>query len=92
MFEYVRNCSNNAHQLCCDDNLYNLFLDCDLHSRSQLRLRRDKIANLYYNSNISGNSLAISFNFGMTVDLCVPYMLMLVSMTLTLKQGHSGLA
>ena len=28
----------------------------------------------------------------MTVDVCMAYMLMLVSMTLTLMQGHSGLA
>ena len=31
----------------------------------------------------------MAFKLGMTVDLCMAYMLMLVSMTLTLMQGHS---
>ena len=34
----------------------------------------------------------MAFKLGMTADLCTAYMLMLVSMTLTLMQGHSGLA
>ena len=33
-----------------------------------------------------------TFKLGMTVDLWMPYLLMLVSMTLTLMQGHSGSA
>ena len=32
----------------------------------------------------------MAFKLGMTVDLCMAYMLMLVSMTLTLIQGHNG--
>ena len=32
----------------------------------------------------------MAFNLGMTVDVDMAYMLLLVSMTLTLKQGHSG--
>ena len=36
---------------------------------------------------------AMAFKLGMTVDLCIMgYMLMLVTMTLTLAQGHSGSA
>ena len=34
----------------------------------------------------------MAFNHGMMVDLYTAYMLMLVSMTLTLMQGHSGSA
>ena len=48
--------------------------------------------NLYYNSHISDSISAMVFKLGVTVDLCIVYMLMVVSMTLTLMQGHSGLA
>ena len=34
----------------------------------------------------------MAFTLDMTVDLCMAYMLMLVSTTLTLMQGHSGSA
>ena len=34
----------------------------------------------------------MAFKLGMTVDLCMAYVLILVSMILTLMQGHSGLA
>ena len=34
----------------------------------------------------------MAFKLDMTVDLCMGYMLMLISMTLTLMQGYSGLA
>ena len=34
----------------------------------------------------------MAFKRGMTLDLCIAYVLMLVSMTLTLIQGQSGLA
>ena len=34
----------------------------------------------------------MAFKLGMTVDLCMAYVLILVLMTLTLMQGHSGLA
>ena len=49
-------------------------------------------------ANLATFKLAISqttfklFNLGMTVNLYMAYMLMLVSMTLTLMQGHSGSA
>ena len=33
---------------------------------------------------------AMAFKLGMKVDLCMGYILMVVSMTLTLMQGHSG--
>ena len=48
--------------------------------------------NVHYDCNISDNSWAVGFKLGMTVDLYMAYMLMLVSMTLTLIQGHSGSA
>ena len=32
----------------------------------------------------------MTFTFGMAVDLCIAHMLVLVSMTLYLMQGHSG--
>ena len=34
----------------------------------------------------------MAFKLGMSVDLCMAYMPMLVSMTLTLMQGHNGSA
>ena len=34
----------------------------------------------------------MAFKLGMKVDLCMGYILMVVSMTLTLMQGHSGLS
>ena len=34
----------------------------------------------------------MAFRLSMTVDLCMAYMFMLTSMTVTLSQGHSGLA
>ena len=34
----------------------------------------------------------MAFKLGMTVDVCMAYMLTLVSMTFTLMQGHSGSA
>ena len=34
----------------------------------------------------------MTFTLGTTVDLCMTYLLMLVSMILTLTQGHSGSA
>ena len=33
----------------------------------------------------------MAFKLGIAVDACMAYMLMLMSMTLTLMQGHSGL-
>ena len=44
--------------------------------------------NLYYNSQISDMVSKLS----MTVDLCIAYLLILILMTLTLMQGHSGSA
>ena len=62
--------------------------DSDLHSRSQVRLKLDYCLTCY----ILDNILAITFKLGVTVDLWMPYMLMLVSKTLTLMQGYSGSA
>ena len=58
--------------------------DLDLHLRSQVHIK------LYYflSCNISDN--AITFKLGMTVDLWMPYMLVLITLTLMLR--HSGLA
>ena len=47
---------------------------------------------LCYNSNISDITWAMTLKLGMTVDLWTAYMLILVSMNLTLLQGHSGSA
>ena len=35
---------------------------------------------------------AMEFKLGLNVDLCMGYILVIVSMTLTLMQGHGGLA
>ena len=51
-----------------------------------------KCFNLYFNSNISKNLSAVAFNFGMKVDLCMVYILMVTLITLTLMQGQSGSA
>ena len=54
------------------------------------RLKCDIIVfNLYYNSQISDS---MAFKLGMAGDLCMTYLLMLVLMTLTLMQAHSGSA
>ena len=39
--------------------------------------------------NISEDMYCITFKLGMVADVCMPYMLMLVSMTMTVMQGHS---
>ena len=97
MFGYFINCSNSPHQVFCEDSptkgLYVIFFQSDdlaLHSRSQLHLKLDKI--MCYNSYISNNIYAMASKLGMMVDLCMAYILMLISMTLTLMQGHGGLA
>ena len=58
--------------------------DFALHSRSQRHFKLDKC--------LTCTIIAIVFTFGITVDLCMVCMLMIVSTTLTLMQGHSGLA
>ena len=63
----------------------------DLHSRSQLRLKLAKMLNVYYNSHISDSMLAMTSKLGMAVDVCMAYMLMLVSVTLTMMQGDAKL-
>ena len=94
MFDYVINYSSNAHQVSREHSptkgLYNHCQtdDIDLQSKSQVRMKHD-----YILLAISRTMLkAIAFKPGMTVDLLTPYMLILVSMTLTLMQGHSGSA
>ena len=69
--------------------------DLALHSRSQLRLKRDKCLTciIIPAIMISDNIQAMVFKRGMTVDVCMAYiMLMLVSMILVLMHGHSGSA
>ena len=117
--------------------------DLVITQRSQLRIKVDKCFTLYFNSNLSENSLkshepvldcghtsvscimvtqasrarhvhvrsllsqcllserafgvqtvlkSMAFTLGMTVDLGIAYMLMIVPMTLTLMQGRSGSA
>ena len=51
-----------------------------------------QLLNLYYNSHISDSIYAMAHKRGMTIDLYMAYMLMLLLMTLTLMQGHSGSA
>ena len=70
-----------------------IILSLALHSRSQLCIKLDRC--------FTCTRIAISrtvfklwhaFILGMNVDLCMAYMLMLVSMILTLMQSHSGSA
>ena len=62
MFNYFRNYSSNAHQVCCEDNLTKgLYDHCqsddlDLHSRSQVRLKLD----YFLACNISDNNVFVS--------------------------------
>ena len=92
MFDYFKNRSSNDRQVFCEDSptkgLYDHCQsdDLDLRSRSQVRLKRD----YFLICNISDNISAIIFKRGMTVDLLVPYMPMLVSINLTVMQGHRG--
>ena len=60
MFDYLRNCSSNAHDVCCEDSpskglrLYDHCQseDLDLHSRSQLRLKLDYVLTCNMSDNI----------------------------------------
>ena len=98
MCDYFRNCSRNANQVCCEDgptkDLYNLFsVRWPCYSPKVTTASQTwQMFNLYYNSNILGSISAMAFKLGMSVDWRMAYMLMLVSMTLPLMQGHSGLA
>ena len=99
MFNYFRKCLSNAHQVCHEDSLtkgmYHLCQSDDLalHSMSQQRLKLGNcltcclivIAHTIFN-------LSSGIQLGMTVDLCMAYMLTLILMTLTLMQSHSGWA
>ena len=94
MFDYFRKYSSNIHHVCCEDSptkgVYDHCQsdDLDFQSRSQVQLR----CHYFLTCNFLDNFSAITFKLGITVDLWMPYMLMLVSMTLTLLQGHSGSA
>ena len=55
--------------------------DLDLHSRSQVHLKCD----YFLTCNISDNISAITFKLGMTVDVWMPHMLMIVSLTFSLN-------
>ena len=91
MFDYFRNHSSNPHQVCREDSATKCLYDhcqsndLDLHSRSQVRLKLD----YFLTCKIWENMYAITFKLGMTIDLYMAYMLMLVSTTVTLMQGHS---
>ena len=84
--------SSNDNEVCCEDsptkglNDHCQTDDLVLHSRSQVRLKLD----YFLICNISDNISAITFTLGMTIDLWMPYLLMLVSVTLV--QGYSGSA
>ena len=76
----------------CEDSLtkglYDHWQSNDLHSRSQVHLKLD----YFLTCNISDSISDITFKLVTTVDLWMPHMLALISMILTLMQGHSGSA
>ena len=95
MFNPFTNISSNAHHVCCEysptKGLHDHCQsdDLDLHSRSQVHLKLDYL--LTYNIlDINRYLSYITLKLGMTVVLWMPYVLMLVLMTLT--QVHSGSA
>ena len=55
-------------------------------------LFKGSVSSLPHNNHITDSIEAMAFKLGMTVDLYMAYMLMLISMNLTLMQGHSGSA
>ena len=69
MFDYFRNYSNNAHSQ--TKGLYDhcQYDDLDLHSDSQVRLKRDNFLTCNLSDSISA---IITFKHGMTVDLWMP--------------------
>ena len=81
MFDYFRNSLRRAHEVCCEGSptkgLYDncQYGDLDLHSRSQVHLKCD----YFLIRHISYNSYAITFTLGMTVDVWMPYTIMLDS-------------
>ena len=86
MFAYFRNCSNNSHQVFCEDSqtkgLYNLVSvrwPCSSLKVTPVS-QTWQMLNLHYDSHTSD----------MTVYLCMSYLLMLVSINVPLMQGHSG--
>ena len=86
MFDYFKNCSSNAHHVCCANSLTKSIYDhwqlddLDFYSRSQLRLELD----YFLICKISDNIQAITFKLGMAVDVYMTCIHMLVSMTVTL--------
>ena len=99
MFDYFRNFSSNAHHVCCEDSpikgLYNRCQsdDLDLHSRSQLRLKLDSVLTCSWIVRSRTNIYSIAFKLGVTVHIHAHFDdLALTLTTLTLMQGHSGLA
>ena len=65
--------------------------DLDLHVRSQVRLKLDFLT-CNISDNIEAISITISLLHSNLPQRCIAYILMLVLMTLTLLQGHSGSA
>ena len=87
MFDYFRNYSSNAHRICCEDRPTKVYMT----TASPLAVTCIEGHKCYFlTCNISDNIQAITFKLGMVVDLHMVYVLMVVSMTLTLMQGHSG--
>ena len=94
MFDDFRNYSSNAHQVCDEDSpTKGLYDHCqsdelDLHSRSQVRLELDYFLTCNISDNIKAFKLGIT---GRLMDAIYVYMLVLISMSLTLMQakGHN---
>ena len=60
--------------------------------KSQVRLKLDSFLSCNMRHYLSYYSISITLKLGLPVDLWMPNILMLVSITLTLMQGHSELA
>ena len=93
MFDYVRNYSSKSHQVYCEDSLtkglhdHCQFDDLELHSRPQVHLKLDYFLTCHY----LGQYLSYYIHTWHDSRLMnALYVLLLVSMTLTLMQGHSG--
>ena len=97
MFDYFRNYSSNAHHICCKDSptkgLYDhcQSVDLDLHSRSELHPKLDYFFNLQYIGQYLRYYIQ-TWHDGRHMDVQCMSMLVWVTLTLNLMQGHSGLA
>ena len=100
MFNYFRNCSSNAHKGYCEDSptkgLYDYCQsddDLDLHSRSQVRLSLEYVLACTISDNYLSYDIQ-TWHDGILLDAILKniFSARLVSITLTLMQGHSGSA